>query len=184
MGVAVNWAGVKHGRLTALNPLSDRNGEGAIIWECLCDCGKLHRVPSNRLAKTGSCGCLRTENHLKKITKHKSLDDGAAFCVYRQYQASAKKRGLEFDYPLPQFLEDILKDCHYCGSSPSNVNKGSGRNQGKANLRYSGIDRIDNAKGYIVGNVRPCCKACNVAKNNRTQDEFMAWIKRIHDRSL
>lgn len=29
-----------------------------------------------------------------------------------------------------------------------------------------GLDRLDNSKGYISGNVVPCCKECNTARND------------------
>jgi biotin operon repressor len=46
--------------LTILRKTDARNASGCIMWECLCDCGKIASVSSARL-KSGaakSCGCL------------------------------------------------------------------------------------------------------------------------------
>jgi hypothetical protein len=49
---------------------------------------------------------------------------------------------------------------------------------------YNGIDRIDSSIGYVEGNIVPCCKACNMAKNTMGQDEFMLWVERVYNHSI
>lgn len=44
---------------------------------------------------------------------------------------------------------------------------------------YNGIDRMDNSKGYVDGNVLPCCSICNHAKHVMNYDDFISWINRI-----
>jgi len=46
---------------------------------------------------------------------------------------------------------------------------------------YNGLDRIDNAKGYILDNVVPCCKHCNYAKRNMSTEKFYNLIKSIYE---
>jgi hypothetical protein len=46
---------------------------------------------------------------------------------------------------------------------------------------YNGLDRVDNGKGYEIDNVVPCCKECNYAKCDRTQKDFVNWVKKCHD---
>jgi hypothetical protein len=43
----------------------------------------------------------------------------------------------------------------------------------------SGIDRVDNSKGYIPGNCVACCGTCNLAKRELTVDEFLTWAHRL-----
>lgn len=45
---------------------------------------------------------------------------------------------------------------------------------------YTGLDRRDSSRGYDLDNVVPCCRACNVAKNDMTVDEFRAWLLRVY----
>lgn len=65
---------------------------------------------------------------------------------------TSKKRKLEFNIPFEIYEELIVKPCYYC--------------QQTAESFGIGLDRIDNSKGYILGNVLPCCKMCNQLRNN------------------
>lgn len=47
-------------------------------------------------------------------------------------------------------------------------------------VNHNGIDRIDSNDGYVQGNVVPCCKYCNMAKMDRTQDEFLKWAEETY----
>jgi len=47
-------------------------------------------------------------------------------------------------------------------------------------ILVNGIDRINSNIGYIEGNVVPCCKHCNRAKNTMSDSEFREWIKKIY----
>lgn len=82
---------------------------------------------------------------------------------------SAKKRGLPFE--LPEMLAwDLVTDaCYYCAAKTD---------------RPNGIDRVDNTLGYVEGNVVTACRRCNVAKNDMSVAEFLAWVNRIAKRSL
>ena len=54
--------GMRFGRLLALKPTEERKGT-SVVWECLCDCGNIHKVPANSLTRgyTTSCGCHKRE---------------------------------------------------------------------------------------------------------------------------
>lgn len=54
----------------------------------------------------------------------------------------------EFTLTFEEYSGIINKKCEYCNSD---ISQESG----------SGLDRIDNEKGYIQGNVNPCCAGCN-----------------------
>lgn len=55
-------SGERFGRLLVLKKVGV-NPQGNSMWECLCDCGKLVIVNSQRLktGKTKSCGCLNRD---------------------------------------------------------------------------------------------------------------------------
>lgn len=44
---------------------------------------------------------------------------------------------------------------------------------------YNGVDRLDNAVGYLPGNCVPCCKFCNLAKAGGSYEEFVAYLDRV-----
>jgi len=64
---------------------------------------------------------------------------------------SVEKREKECTLTKEQYFELIQKSCSYCNYY----------NEEEIN----GIDRIDNAKGYILENCIPCCKDCNRMKH-------------------
>jgi hypothetical protein len=69
------------------------------------------------------------------------------------------KAGHIFTISFKTYKELILLPCEYCG--------------GQLNEQGLGLDRIDNLKGYIEGNVVPCCKTCNIMKNSFLSYEEM-----------
>ena len=38
-------------------------------------------------------------------------------------------------------------------------------NKVNTSSHHNGIDRIDNNKGYFIGNINSCCATCNYLKN-------------------
>jgi hypothetical protein len=54
-------------------------------------------------------------------------------------------------------------------------------NEFKNNPYQASIDRIDNDKGYIKGNVQIVCNAINQMKSNLTDDEFMDYVSAIYE---
>lgn len=71
---------------------------------------------------------------------------------YGQARKSAKERNLEWTITFEEYISLISNPCHYC-NSPLKEFGGSS------------LDRIDNAIGYILTNVLPCCGTCNNIRN-------------------
>lgn len=59
MGKRIDLTGQVFGRLTVIGD-AGRSKYGAVMWECLCECGNKRRVLSSSLirGKVKSCGCL------------------------------------------------------------------------------------------------------------------------------
>ena len=75
--------------------------------------------------------------------------------VKGQYTTSknkAKYNNVEWDLSLEEYSELRNKSCHYCA--------------GPLPQSSRGLDRLDNSKGYIKGNVVPCCYGCNNLKSD------------------
>lgn len=86
--------------------------------------------------------------------------------TYYKYQVGALDRKLEFKLTKKEFDNLIIKNCYYCKSIPS---------------KYSGIDRLDNNKGYNLENCVACCTTCNFMKHNLNYDDFILHIKKIYN---
>ena len=100
--------------------------------------------------------------------------------LYRSYSRHAESRGLAFELALEQVSTILQLPCEYCAQGPSNIYRRNGRCPWQ--VAYSGIDRIDNKRGYVLGNVVPCCAACNIAKNDMSLEQFREWLSRADTR--
>lgn len=175
MGRVIDITGQRFGRLKVIGRRYLNTKDRHTRWLCKCECGIERIVDKSSLisGKTRSCGCLR-----KGRAGKPRLGYGVANMrrTIEGYKRHAKKRGLEWSLTEERFKEIAQKDCYYCGAKPNNIRKAHGYN---GDYIYNGIDRVDNIKGYIIDNIVPCCKTCNLAKNNLTLQEFKDWIKRL-----
>jgi hypothetical protein len=136
--------------------------------------------------RTKSCGCLKDKPYLWKQRGPKimpwQLEKGeAAFNnLLMQYKRSAKKRNLKFNLTIKQFRNLTKSNCYYCDREPHRIIKGQGKTSG--DYIFTGIDRIDNSKGYAVKNVVPCCFDCNNAKKTLSQNDFLELIRKIYNK--
>lgn len=172
---AENLDGQRFGRLIVLKIV--RANKAGSHWLCQCDCGNKKVIAAKNLKQgyTKSCGCFKKE---MIIAAHKLEPSKASFnAVFYEYRSKAKARGFEFLLSKNEFRTLTKQNCCYCGCPPSNIRKTRSNNGGYI---YSGIDRIDNFKGYTTENVVPCCKDCNWAKRDKSLKEFENWIKLVY----
>jgi hypothetical protein len=71
---------------------------------------------------------------------------------FRYSRNNAARRGLSWDLDFTTW--DFLRSqpCDYCGL--------------KIETKIGSLDRLDNSKGYELGNVVPCCFICNTMRND------------------
>jgi hypothetical protein len=93
---------------------------------------------------------------------------------FRDYKRTAKFRSISFDLDLEEFRALTAGHCYYCGRPPSFFCRTAG-----GECLWNGIDRVDNALGYLIENVVTCCAACNLAKRDMPQREFFELVRRI-----
>lgn len=179
-------AGNVYGQLTVVRFAYIRNG--STYWKCICSCGK-DKIIIKRSLELGmqSCGCLTKilMSKRSKGNKHSSLAIGVSpfNSIHSSYRSQAKVRGIEFDTSL-EFKEEFRKitklNCHYCGIEPAQIKQAKNKSGYENAYVYNGLDREDSEKGYIFGNVVPCCYACNLAKSDHTEVEFKIWLERAY----
>ena len=88
---------------------------------------------------------------------------------YRSKIDNANLRCILFDLTEEQFNEISKKSCYICGKNTNEIH-------------YNGIDRVDNDKGYIIGNTQACCGNCNYMKGNLKLEEFIFKLYKIYFR--
>lgn len=185
----IDHAGQRFGRLIALKYVGRRvtdhkRGCGTALWLCQCDCGNTTTADAHSLmdGSKKSCGCLVSETLSRSGGQNKLKTGESAFNqFFYNYKKSARERGYIFDLSKDRFRELTGQPCYYCGSEATiKFHAAKGTN---GHFYGNGIDRIDNLSGYVEGNVRSCCKQCNIAKGVLSEHSFIEWIHRVAARS-
>lgn len=89
------------------------------------------------------------------------------------YVQSARRRGFSWELTEVFFESIVTKECWYCGAAPSQEQKKW------PGVRFNGLDRVENDRGYVEDNVVPCCVRCNYGKHTMGRAEFLDMVKRI-----
>ena len=108
--------------------------------------------------------CKECNNRL--CSDYKETDRGRYFSAKAR---SIKDHGVSWwNLSEELYISLIANSCHYC--------------KGPLNKKGSGLDRKDNSKGYIEGNVVSCCRKCNSVKmHDLTYDEMMRLAPILED---
>lgn len=151
-------------------------------WIFKCICGNEKSILPNNVfsGSIKSCGCMKKEVCKKAIQKYykekyKTPVEDRLYGNYAYYWNIPKR---EFNISKERFIELVNSNCYYCGITPFLIRSNKTKS---VNKPLNGIDRIDSSKGYIEGNVVPCCIHCNRAKMDRNIDDFKNWIKLIYN---
>jgi hypothetical protein len=99
------------------------------------------------------------EYHREQIKDRRDLYQRAPHGKFVHNKNASKTRGLGWDLTEEQFVELNSRPCFYCGNRLPETG--------------SGLDRIDNSKGYAIDNVASCCEDCNKARGDRFTSEEM-----------
>jgi hypothetical protein len=70
---------------------------------------------------------------------------------YPAYRERAMKKCLQFELTAERFKEVVAEACYICGKMEGHGHR-------------NGVDRVDNTRGYVEGNMRACCGECNSMK--------------------
>ena len=173
----INRVGERHGRLV----ITSKAPGNRKAWYVKCDCGKEKTILYGNLRTTTSCGCWKAQGKYQTDNSGKSNGESTRNFKLDCYKRGAIKRNLTWTLSDEQFYIITKLNCHYCNSLPSNVVKSA---YNKGDFVYSGIDRLDNTKGYEPDNCVPCCKTCNRAKDTMTEQEFLDWVRRVFNHAF
>lgn len=128
-------------------------------------------APSVVIRNRGMCNpCSRVRLAGCRISKPKS------FILYRS-RANAKLRGIENTLVIED-IPDIPARCPVFPWIKLEYRVGEGLSDGSPAL-----DRIDNSKGYVRGNVRIVSNRANELKSDSTDQELLALGKDAANRS-
>ena len=157
--------------------------KGRVFWSCLCSCKKEKLVRAENLInnnnrKSRSCGCKKISRRFNTLGLE--YDTGAKNRLFRTYKEMAARRNHVFEISREHFLILTTMICYYCGKPPRQISR-SKYPYALKEYSYNGIDRVDNSKGYIEGNVVACCKKCNWAKREYSVKDFLEWVEEVYN---
>jgi hypothetical protein len=162
---------------------------GRSLW-CFtlrCICGSIVAIPPSSIINSHknhiqSCSCLAQKTRVDaaiKVTKIEPFEAGLTR-IFNSIRNRAIRDGHCFDLIRDDVRRLAKSKCTYCGLDPYPVEYRNGRGRFQpTRFSYMGIDRVDSNIGYIKSNVVPCCKWCNIAKNQFSTVEFLTWAKRL-----
>ena len=111
--------------------------------------------------------------------KRKRLSNSPHLYISNLYTQLAYRRRETHDYEITrEYLYGLYETqkgiCAYSGVAMTNIKDGTGYH-----LSNISIDRIDNTKGYLEGNIALVCLACNMMKYTLDLKDMKNWCKMI-----
>ena len=188
--------GKRYNYLTVVRVFKDfsRKSINKNFCECECKCGKtiVKRVDALKSGRAISCGChvkhdwcnLSKDGSDKRFlmtgSKNGSFNGYGEMRsqYYGEIKYRAKQRGLEFNVSKKYLWELFLEQKGLCALTKKPIKFGRiyYRNETTASL-----DRIDNEKGYIIGNVRWVIKPINMMRRDLDTDFFIELCRLVAD---
>jgi hypothetical protein len=181
----IDRTGQTFGSLTVVEEL--RGGERKLRLKCRCSCGHLGEYQKGNVVAGNTTQCMDCSRKSRREKLSARSYEGQSVNRTQTFNAcarAARRRDRQFTLTEEQFYELAAKSCYYCGGVPSNRMASQNAGGSRAPFVYSGLDRVDSSKGYELSNVVPCCKPCNIAKSDMSQDQFLGHIASIYNRML
>lgn len=159
--------GQKFEKLTVINRIGSNKIRQA-TWLCQCECGNKIIVTGIdlRRGKVKSCGCIRRENLLKKITKHNKSKSklykvfiGIKGRCYNKNNYQYKNYGGRGIEVCREWLEDFINFDNWAMAN--------GYREGLS------IDRIDNNGNYCPENCRFVDNT--IQQRNKRNNKYLAY---------
>jgi len=182
MGRLIDLTGQVFERLTVLHREQREPGsKGHVKWVCVCKCGTQKPISGNDLRRglVKSCGCLQREitQARNSILFSHPYGRSSRHNLLCRYKREAKNRDLVWALADEEFYALVADDCVYCGIPPQQCHRKDNKTNGP--FWYNGIDRRDNAVGYVPDNCVSCCKVCNAWKRDMSETDFYEHVNRI-----
>lgn len=184
---ALDIIGNKFGKLT-VDRFHSKIGKNPIkyFYMCTCECGNKKKIQRCNLITndhTRSCGCLK-EIKGKDNKFWKGYQDLSS-AQWNSYKSKAKYRNLDFKISIKEAWNLFVKQKGLCALtgvpiklSFSNRRKPSSKRT-KDGYYTASLDRINNNKGYIKGNIQWVHKDINWMKGTFSQKEFIELCKLV-----
>jgi|ERR1035437_5977471 hypothetical protein len=174
MSNKIDLTGKRFGYLLVLKEASQRMyKEKRISYEVRCDCGIVKTV-SNKVLTGGhsrSCGCLGHPKG-KNSTTFKGYKD-ISIKYFNRVKNRANERNQKFDITIED-MGDLLENQNYTCALSGLFIQMDGEKHTTASL-----DKIENSKGYVKGNIQWLHKDINNLKSDIKQEKLLELCSSI-----
>lgn len=166
------------GKLTVINLLEERKGTQR-LWLCQCECGSFTKRTTGEFnSRAGhssmSCGCTLLVEGSQNPHWKGFGDISSTYWSRTKFRAESKK--FEFSLTIEEAWYIFLAQEGLCNLSGIPIKLGS------PSKTTASLDRIDNSKGYLEGNVQWVHKDINRMKNVHDQSYFIELCKAVAKR--
>lgn len=135
-------------------------------------CSKCERDKPKSAYRGGRRTCNECHNTRRKVLRR--TDPLRELCTNAAHRAELK--GFEFNV-TPEYLRHVLAAqdglCYFF-KVPLHVDGSTADS-----LYQASLDRLDNSRGYVEGNVALTCVAANLARNKFTPEQFSAFCSEL-----
>lgn len=173
----VDLSGQTFGNLTILKRSEALTKTRGALWMCKCSCGREVEISSNGLTSGNNITCGNRDEHYRS----ERVGEIPIFHI-NAIRNNAIKRNLSFTVE-PDYLWNLFitqeRICQLSGVILCFTDARDASNTG--NQTTASLDRIDNSKGYDVGNVRWVHKNINIMRGANTDEEFLNWCHKCID---
>jgi hypothetical protein len=171
-----NLIGKRFGKGTVISFIGhrlrgDSSERSCCMWKLLCDCGNEYEGTSEFLTNgdCSSCGCLKSNFH--NIPNGKNDAKATIGRYITRVKHESIRRNHKFLIDKDYLLELYNKQNKKCALSGVDI---------MFENKTISLDRIDNTKDYIEGNVQWVHRTVNFMKNTLGQADFVSWCQKIY----
>jgi hypothetical protein len=171
-GNSLDIAGQEFGKLKVLRRVGSKRKLST--WECQCPCGKLFVAFGTDIVhrKTKTCGCRINIESRRNWQGYGEIPKS----YWQVLNGNARQKQRDLDVTI-EYLNDLfISQNRRCALSGLEISfKKTERH------KTASLDRIDNNKGYVVGNVQWVHKDINNMKHTFGNDYFLNLCLKIAD---
>lgn len=155
------------GKWTVLHLAERTPGRRWRKWVCRCECGNTANLSSTNLLQKQTTQCMRCRAQAA-LQGH---IDGTHEYTWRH---GAEERDIEISVTWEYCKGILAKQGNVCALSGVDIHLATSMAELDGGLNTASLDRIDNDKGYVEGNLQWVHKHVNIAKKDHSQSEFIA----------
>lgn len=159
--------------------------DGKRMFHVRCDCGreeykKAAHLESGRTKSCKSCASKRTAKQYPPPINFKGIG-GLSKTHFSAIKSGAERRGIPFNLDINYLWELYTNQYGNCALTSVPIILVSAIKDCNVNwdIITASLDRIDNSKGYEIGNVWWVHKEVNRLKNNYSLNELLFWSQKL-----